>query len=113
MMRVLVGVVLLALSTQAAAAPRPAVRDPVSYNIGASCRWQKRCIAQQREAMKAALNYVGTQRPPFWRIELCNRNARRVGHRVDWIGFNNCIRNAALRPPVVPAAKKKRRRIFG
>ena len=111
MKHVLGRLVLLALSAQAAAAPRPAVRDPVSYNIGASCRWQKRCIAQQREAMKAALNYVGTQRPPFWRIELCNRNARRVGHRVDWIGFNNCIRNPALRPPAVP--KKKRRRLFG
>ena len=36
--------------------------------------------------------------PAHWRVELCNRNAGKGGYRVDWVGFDHCIRNAALRP---------------
>jgi hypothetical protein len=55
--------------------------------------------------MKHALAYVMKERPPHWRVELCNRNASRGGYRVDWIGYDHCIRNAALREP----ARKKRK----
>jgi hypothetical protein len=48
--------------------------------------------------MKRALAYVARQRPPQWRVHLCNRNAGKGGYRVDWIGFEHCIRNMALRP---------------
>ena len=28
--------------------------------------------------------------------QLCNRNAGRGGYRVDWVGFEHCIRNSGL-----------------
>jgi hypothetical protein len=83
----------------ALAGARPMLHDPVALNIGVVCQWQARCIARQSAAMRRALNYVAKRRPPQWRIQLCNRNAGRSGYRVDWIGFDNCIRNAALRAP--------------
>lgn len=88
----------LFFSVRAGAEPRPILYDPVSLNIGVNCQWQSRCIAQQHRSMKRALRYVEKQRPPQWRVQLCNRNARRAGNRVDWIGFEHCIRNPALRP---------------
>jgi hypothetical protein len=72
--------------------------DPVTLNVGVSCHWQRRCERRQLEAMTRARFYVATARPPVWRIHLCNRNARRGTARVDWIGFDNCIRNFSLRP---------------
>lgn len=103
---------LLAIGTQAgAAAP---LYDPVVLNIGLNCQWQQRCIGQQRKAMKAARKYIAKTDPPLWRIHLCNRNAGRAPERVDWIGFNNCIRNTALRPPppppIAPPPKRHSRR---
>jgi hypothetical protein len=92
-------------------APAPAVAplyDAVSLNIGVNCQWQQRCIGKQRRAMNDARKYIAKYNPPLWRIHLCNRNARRGTERVDWVGFNNCIRNAALRPP--PPTRKHRRR---
>ncbi len=89
---------LTVVPAPAGAAPRPILYDPVSLNIGVNCQWQQRCIARQRSAMKHALNYVAKLRPPQWRVQLCNRNARRAGNRVDWIGFDHCIRNGALTP---------------
>ena len=83
------------------------LRDPVALNIGISCQWETRCMAQQRKAMKRALNYVANRKPPQWRVQLCNRNASRGGYRVDWIGFDHCVRNEGLRPPSV---KKRLRR---
>jgi len=47
--------------------------------------------------MKRALSYVATHRPPRRQIQLCNRNARRGGNRVDWIGYEHCIRNPRLK----------------
>jgi hypothetical protein len=110
MMRQVLAILILGgAASAAAAASRPPLADPVSLNIGLSCQWQQKCIKSQQKAMKRALNYVRESDPPMWRIHLCNRNASRKGGRVDWIGFNNCIRNAALpRPRVQP---KKRPRI--
>ena len=85
------------------------LHDPVALNIGLSCQWKQSCINKQRRAMKRALGYVDKVEPPAWRIQLCNRNAARRGYRVDWIGFNNCVRNSTLRPPP-PRSNAKRRR---
>ena len=97
MERVGLAALLLALSARAGAVP---LHDPISLNIGLNCQWQQRCIAQQNRAMKRALAYVRTSRPPLWRIQLCNRNAARRRFLVDWIGFDNCIRNTLLRASV-------------
>lgn len=104
-----------AAMTAPSAAPAAApIYDPVALNIGLNCKWQARCIAQQRGAMKRAMGFVRKSRPPAWRIHLCNRNAARGRSRIDWVGFNNCIRNAELRPPPPPARRpppaKHRRR---
>jgi len=91
--------ILAALALGAAgseASPRsPPLNDPVLLNMGIVCKWNERCIAKQRRAMKAALSYVTKNRVP-WKIEVCNRNSARNGTRKDWIGFNNCIRNPAI-----------------
>ena len=99
MERILVAAALAALPFAASTARTAVVHDPVALNIGVNCQWQTRCMSQQRKAMKRALSFVAKARPPQWRIQLCNRNARRGGNRVDWIGFENCIRNAALKQP--------------
>lgn len=91
-----------------AAAQLPPLKKPAVLNIGFVCRWQDRCIQNQQKAMGHALKYVRKYQPPVWKIQLCNRNAGRNGTRVDWIGFNNCVRNAELRPPP-PKARKRRR----
>jgi hypothetical protein len=65
-------------------------------NIGLNCRWERKCIAAQTHAMHRALAYVRVQRPRQTLIHLCNRNAKRSRYRVDWIGFDNCIRNPRL-----------------
>ena len=85
--------------------------DPVALNIGISCQWQQRCIKDQKKAMKRALKYVGKYQPPPWRVQLCNRNAARQRSRVDWVGFDNCIRNSILRPAPVRAIRKKAKRL--
>jgi hypothetical protein len=99
---------LWAAAAQARGAPL--IRNPVVLNIGFVCRWQDRCIRNQQRAMRRALKHVAKYPPATWRIQLCNRNASRGGTRVDWIGFNNCIRNQALRPPPPPPPRRKRRR---
>ncbi len=89
---------LLAFATGAAGAQSNApLHDSVRLNIGLNCRWERRCIAAQQRAMNSALAFVRTSRPVQARIHLCNRNASRGRGRVDWVGFNNCIRNASLR----------------
>jgi hypothetical protein len=90
-------------------AKSPPLGDPVSLNIGLACQWQQRCIDHQTKAMKKALKFVQKERPPAWRIQMCNRNASRKRTRVDWIGFNNCVRNAELRP--APPQRTAPRRI--
>ena len=99
---------LAALALLAAASEGRAVAplyDPVALNIGINCQWQQACMKTQSKAMKRALNYVRKTQPPPWRVQLCNRNAGRQRVRVDWVGFDNCIRNATLRP--IPASAMK------
>ena len=73
-------------------------------------------MSQQKGAMKRSLKLVRKYQPPAWRIEMCNRNAARTRFRVDWVGFENCIRNTTLRPAPVPVrsiiiTRKRARRI--
>jgi len=95
---------LASLGRTAAAQSVPPLYDPVILNIGINCQWQKPCMDRQHSAMRHSLKYVAKYHPPIWRIQQCNRNASRNRERVDWIGFNNCVRNAALsyEPPRAP-----------
>lgn len=101
-MKSIIGVALaaggmFAVSTNAPA--RSILHDPTALNIGINCQWQERCMTLQRQAMKRSLSYVAGVRPPQWKMQLCNRNANRGGNRVDWLGFDHCIRNPALKRP--------------
>jgi hypothetical protein len=107
MERILVAAALAATPLTASPAHTPVLHDGVALNIGVNCQWQPRCMAQQRAAMNQALTFVAKARPPRWRIQLCNRNAGRGGNRVDWIGFNHCIRNLGLRQPAPPKKRKR------
>ncbi|MGN6059393.1 MAG: hypothetical protein ACTHOI_12520 [Sphingomicrobium sp.] len=73
--------------------------DPVALNVGIGCQWQRSCERRQLDAMARASSYIASAHPPLWRIHSCNRNARRGTARVDWVGFENCIRNPDLKPP--------------
>jgi len=106
MERILAAAAVAVIALGASGARTAVLHDPVALNIGVNCQWQPRCMAQQRSAMKRGLGFVAKSRPPQWRVQLCNRNARRGGNRVDWIGFDHCIRNSGLRQPV---AKRRRR----
>jgi len=87
------------------------ITDPAALNIGLNCQWQQRCIRQHQGAKKRALKYVKKYEPPVRRVQLCNRNAKRGGLRVDWVGFDHCIRNLALsQPPPPPPPRKKRQK---
>ena len=105
---------LLLILIGAAAAPAQAgpsggiLKDPVMLNIGHVCQWQWECMERQRSAMTKSLKYVAKYRPPQWRIQLCNRNARRTKARVDWIGFNQCVRNESLRPASMRSQRQTR-----
>ena len=88
---------MLPMSTDAVG--RPILYNAVALNIGVNCQWQSQCMAAQRAAMKRALTFVSTRRPSHWRVQMCNRNARKSAARVDWVGYDNCIRNSALKPP--------------
>jgi hypothetical protein len=103
------GLIAAGAASPAPSAARPPISNPVTLNIGLNCQWQRRCMAQQERAMKRALEFVRKTRPAGWRIHQCNRNASRGRYRVDWIGFDNCIRNASLRPaPQRPLTRRKR-----
>ena len=104
----LAAILWLAGPFSATAERRAVVHDPVVLNIGITCQWQPRCIAQQRRAMSKALGFVARSGPPHWRVQLCNRNASRGGNRVDWTGFDHCIRNADLRRPAAPTKRRRR-----
>jgi hypothetical protein len=88
---------------------RPILYDAVALNIGVNCQWQSRCMVQQRSAMKRSLAFVSKARPPRWRVQLCNRNAGRSGYRMDWVGFDHCIRNETLRPAARPKKSSRKR----
>jgi hypothetical protein len=107
MERILAMVALAAISFSASAARTAVLHDPIALNIGVNCQWQPRCMAQQRSAMKQALRFVAKARAPQWRIQLCNRNASRGGNRVDWVGFDHCIRNSSLRQPASVRRRKR------
>jgi hypothetical protein len=97
-MRWALAVLLIALGSAASAAQaRVPLYDSVSLNIGLNCQWQRHCMVAQQRAMTRSLEYVRNQRPPSSRIHQCNRNASRGHNRVDWVGFDNCIRNVSLR----------------
>lgn len=83
----------LLLSSGSSAFAAAPLFDSVRLNIGINCRWERKCIGSQTRAMDSALSYVKSRRPAQFLIHLCNRNAKRGPYRVDWIGFNNCIRN--------------------
>ena len=87
--------IALVVSARPAVAAAP-LYDPVVLNIGINCQWQQRCQQQQRSAMAGAAKFIAAKHPPLWKIHLCNRNARRSTARVDWVGFNRCIRNKRL-----------------
>lgn len=98
--------------TAPAAAGLSPLNDPGFLNIGLSCRWETHCMSTQRKAMKRALGYVRKKQPPAWRVQLCNHNANRGFQRVDWVGFDHCIRNETLQPlppPPPPRAKPRPR----
>jgi hypothetical protein len=108
---IVVAVLILTPAAAAARGPVP-LRDPVVLNIGLNCQWQQRCMDVQRTAMSRALGFVRKRRPAAWRIQQCNRNAARSRSRVDWVGFDNCIRNAALRPGAARPVGKRARLSF-
>ena len=99
MRRVTVAFVVLLWASSGEARTSAPIYDSNYLNIGLGCQWQQKCMAKQQKAMKKALKFVQKHDPPAWRIHLCNRNAARTRYRVDWVGFENCIRNAALREP--------------
>ena len=99
-----------ALPASATSNAPPPLYDPVFLNIGFICRWDARCMDRQDDARKHALKYVRKKGPAAWRVQLCNRNAHRKGQRVDWVGFDNCIRNEVLRPAPAPVQVPRKRR---
>jgi hypothetical protein len=100
----------LASGGDARSSSPPPLYDPVILNIGFVCRWNAHCMDRQKDAMNRSLKFVRKKDPPTWRIQLCNRNAGRNGPRVDWVGFDNCIRNAQLTPPPPPPWRPKPRK---
>ena len=91
----LVGAALFGAAPGAATAP---LNDPILVNTGFVCRWEPRCMRKQDSARKRALRYVSRKHVAPSKIHLCNRNASRARHRVDWIAFDHCIRNGRLQP---------------
>ncbi|MGZ2412904.1 hypothetical protein ACUXST_002346 [Sphingomonas sp. F9_3S_D5_B_2] len=89
----------LLLCAPAPASAQPPLTEPGFLTIGLTCRWDSQCIHVQRKAMKKALGFVRKEHPPAWKVQLCNRNAGRGYQRVDWLGFDHCIRNASLAAP--------------
>ena len=90
-----IAALLLGTGTGAFASGAP-LYDSIRLNIGLNCRWERTCIAAQTRAMNRALSYVKARHPSQPLLHLCNRNAKRSRYRVDWIGFENCIRNPRL-----------------
>ena len=104
-------VILFAIIAAGLALPARAgapITEPATLNIGLNCQWQLRCIREHKRAKWRALKYVEKYQPAAWRVQQCNRNAGRGRLRVDWVGFDHCIRNQALRPPPPAPPRKKR-----
>ena len=99
MLRLKLAIAAVALVSAGADAKRPPpIRNPVLLNMGFVCKWQSPCIRRQQSAMRSSLGYLKVRSVPAWKVRLCNRNSSRGGTRKDWVGFNNCLRNPALRP---------------
>ena len=92
-------IAVLMLGSSGALAAKPGVVHPVVRNISTLCKGDKACIQRQWKGMQSAFAYMRAKRPPIWKIEQCNRNASRQRNRVDWLGFNNCVRNPKVKPP--------------
>ena len=84
----------------AAVVPPPGAIHPVVRTINLLCKSQSSCTQRQWRAMQSAFSFMREKRPPVWKIEQCNRNAAKQRSRIDWIGFNNCIRNPKVKAPV-------------
>jgi hypothetical protein len=99
--RVLAACALITVASAAAGQSRwdpvPPLKNPALLNVGFVCRWQQSCITTQMRAMRRSLTYVNSRKVPAWKVQLCNRNAARNGTRKDWVGFNRCVKNPALR----------------
>jgi hypothetical protein len=93
-----IAAVAFLMSASGARATAP-IYDPVSLNIGISCQWKQECQRRHMKALRSANKFIAAKHPPLWKIHLCNKNARRSPYRIDWIGFNVCIRNPNLSPP--------------
>ena len=90
---------MVGLAGSAAAEARaPLIRNPTLLNIGYICRWHNACMNRQERAMDRAIRYVRKNDVPAWKIQLCNRNAAKGRSLVDWVGYNNCVRNSKLKP---------------
>lgn len=87
--------IVCVVPVQARERPKPPIKDS-TVRIGLLCRWETTCVQRQRHAMAAALQFVRKKAPPRQKIHVCNRNSSRGTDRVDWIGFNNCIRNPRI-----------------
>jgi hypothetical protein len=107
---VFAALITLSLKTVPALARAP-LTDPVALNIGINCQWQARCVSAQTKSMKRAMKFIDKRQPPLWRVNTCNRNAARGRSRVDWVGFDNCIRNEDVRAVVNHAPRKKVRHV--
>jgi hypothetical protein len=101
---------ILCLDAVPARADPAPLSDPAFLNIGLGCRWDDRCMTAQRKAMVHALSYVRNAQPSAVRVQVCNRNARRGYQRVDWVGFDHCIRNQRLSRAVTADARRRSRR---
>ena len=94
-------IAMLGWSAAGAAVPtRVGVIHPVVRNINLLCKSQSSCTQRQWRAMQNAFAFMREKRPPVWKIEQCNRNAAKQRSRIDWIGFNNCIRNPKIKAPI-------------
>jgi len=100
--RIVLFLAALALAAGAARSRAAApLYDPVALNIGINCQWQQHCQQQQRDAMANAARFIAGKHPSLWKIHQCNRNARRSTSRVDWVGFDRCIRNKRIRQAAI------------
>ncbi len=94
-----VAALLLGLAAAGAEAQRAPPIHPVVRNINLLCKSQSSCVQRQWRSMQAAFAFMRARQLPVWKIELCNRNAAKQRSRIDWIGFNNCIRNPKVKAP--------------
>ncbi len=92
----IVALAALAFSVPLQAHSLAPLYNPVALNVGINCQWERNCERRELKAMGDVQKFIVKKHPPLWRIHLCNKNARRSAARVDWVGFNDCIRNTHL-----------------